>query len=639
MSDSTRQNRSDENGGLRETFPSGAHSPRSNRFTPQWRSVVPLWGICTGCSAKEPQSSVDVVRWKGRMVASNRGTSTGSGVGESGSPGRSGFGSPESPQARESVVNGSQQARISPETMPEPAQSRDQHPQPTSQAGRRRTPTRFEAPSIPGLSYLQHLGSGGYADVFLYQQAMPSRRVAVKVLRETNLSRQALTQFRTEANAMATLAHPNIVPVYSASITADGRPYLVMMHYPRASLGERVKKERFTVAESIQLAIKLASAIETAHRAGILHRDIKPANVLTDQYGNPGLGDFGIAAEVSAADEQDLGISVPWSPPELLYATEAPSVSSDVYSLAATLWHVLVGRSPFEVVGGDNSQFALMKRIRDKTVPETGRADVPKSLERLLTGAMSKNPILRPATALDFARSLQAIEQELRLPRTEVVIALDETGHTGSRVAPLEDATRAKAQRIDPTAGAVGSDAFDYQEQGGNTAGQAVHSFLLDDDTGTRTQIPGRVQETPTHEQGSGITRKHLVIGVAGAVTIVLIVVLVLYLVGKRVDPPALPDPTPSAIVPEIAADLPPGKLQFSDTRNGGEVTISWTYDNPLKDDTFFWKETETGEPRRLEHPSVTLNGAPEGQVCIWVRVVRFSGNNSQTQFTKGCTR
>ena len=96
-----------------------------------------------------------------------------------------------------------------------------------------------------------------------------------------------------------------------------------------------------------------------------------------------------------------------------------------MYSLAATVWHLLVGRSPFEQPGRDNSHYALMKRIRDLPVPDTGRPDVPASLERLLKAGMARDPGLRPASAMDFARSLQVIEQELRLPRTEIVVAED----------------------------------------------------------------------------------------------------------------------------------------------------------------------------------------------------------------------
>jgi len=288
------------------------------------------------------------------------------------------------------------------------------------------------APEIPGLVYRQPLGSGGYADVFLYEQQMPRMPVAVKVLKRDGLTPAIRRQFVEEANTMAQLAdHPYIVQVFRSEQLSDGGAYLVMKYYPPPNLATRAKRERLTVEEVLRTGIQLASAVETAHRAGIVHRDIKPANVLVSQYGAPGLTDFGIAGRAVGQDEhdEDVGVSVPWSPPEVLYGQSNGDARSDVYSLAATLWHLLVGRSPFEQPGGDNSAYALMPRIRATPVPQTGRADVPIGLERLLGHAMAKKPGARPQTAIEFARGLQAIEQEQRFARTPIVV-LDESGHT-----------------------------------------------------------------------------------------------------------------------------------------------------------------------------------------------------------------
>ena len=285
-------------------------------------------------------------------------------------------------------------------------------------------------PRITGLDYVQPLGAGGYADVFLYQQQMPRMRVAVKVLKTDGMTPSIIRQFNDEADTMAELSdHPFIVQVFSSGTTEDGRPYLVMKYYPPPNLAARARAERFPVQEVLRTGVQLASAVETAHRAGILHRDIKPANVLVSQYGTPGLTDFGIAGRGAAGEEpdDDVGVSVPWAPPEVLFGQSNGDVRGDVYSLGATLWQLLVGRSPFEVPGGDNGTSALMPRIRSNPPPATGRPDVPPSLERLLAQAMAKNPASRPPTAIDLARSLQSIEQEQRYPRTAVVVP-DEPG-------------------------------------------------------------------------------------------------------------------------------------------------------------------------------------------------------------------
>jgi serine/threonine protein kinase len=313
---------------------------------------------------------------------------------------------------------------------------------------------RTIGPVIDGLTFVEHLGFGGYSDVYLYEQRKPRMRVAVKVLTAERLSDSELAQFAGEAETMAELAdHPYIVQVFTTGTTDDGRPYLVMKYYPPPNLGKRAAGERFSVAEVLRTGIQISSAVETAHRAGILHRDIKPANILIGQYGDPGLADFGIAGKTADADiDDDLGVSIPWSPPEVLSGASNGSVASDVYSLAATLWNLLAGRSPQEVPGGDNSPRALMGRILRSAPPATGRADAPASLERLLQQAMSKHPAQRPPSALQFARSLQGVEQELRYARTAIVVGNDEVvpRDTGPVPEPGAPATPADSARFSP---------------------------------------------------------------------------------------------------------------------------------------------------------------------------------------------
>jgi serine/threonine protein kinase len=239
---------------------------------------------------------------------------------------------------------------------------------------------------------------------------------------------------------MASLAdHPFIVPVFRAGVTSDGQPFLVMRFYPEPNLAQRARHERISVAEALRIGIQIAGAIETAHRSGILHRDVKPANVLGGPYGNPGLTDFGLAAVIAGPDAPVEGVSVPWAPPEVLLDSAPPDVRGDVYSLAATVWHLLSGRSPFERPGLDNSATALRDRILIGEPTPTGRLDVPDSLDRLLRQAMATNPALRPSSALAFARALQRIEQEQRLVLTQIVVP------SGARLA---EATTASSTRV-----------------------------------------------------------------------------------------------------------------------------------------------------------------------------------------------
>ena len=277
----------------------------------------------------------------------------------------------------------------------------------------------LDPPELEGYEYLERLGSGGFSDVFLYERQFPRQKVAIKVLSTDAMGEDARERFTAEANTMASLStHPYIVTIYQAAISPEGHPYLVMQYYPRPNFNIRARTERFSVAEVLRAGIKVASAVETAHRSDVLHRDIKPANILTSDYGQPGLTDFGIAA---AADERQLeaeGMSIPWSPPEVVAGSGLTDERADIYSLAATLYTLLAGRSPFEVPGGSNRSIDLIDRIRRARPAPLERGDVPDSLWRLLLQGMNKDPDGRPATAAEFARSLQVIEVEERFDMT-----------------------------------------------------------------------------------------------------------------------------------------------------------------------------------------------------------------------------
>lgn len=287
----------------------------------------------------------------------------------------------------------------------------------------------MSAPLIPGFTFVEHLGSGGFADVFLYEQQWPRQRVAVKVVRpDVPLTDREKYLFTAEANAMARLAdHPYIVSVITAGVTAEGgRPFLVMRYCPPPDLGVRVRSNPMAPVDAVSTGIKLASAIETAHRSGILHRDIKPSNVLVTSYHEPALTDFGIAGHMADVEgDNDVRISYPWSPPELLDGRSNGSVASDVYSLGATIWHLLVGRSPFAIPSGDNSTRALSARILHAAPPATQRPDVPPALDRLLQQCLAKRPEHRPTSALELARALQRIESAAGWPRTAVAVEGD----------------------------------------------------------------------------------------------------------------------------------------------------------------------------------------------------------------------
>ncbi|WP_426998704.1 serine/threonine-protein kinase [Pseudarthrobacter sp. N5] len=306
-------------------------------------------------------------------------------------------------------------------------------------------------PPIPGFTYISLLGSGGFSDVYLYEQDRPRRKVAVKVLLSDLKTEGARRRFESEANLMAQLSsHPYIVTIFEAEVTEGGHSYLAMEYCSRPSLDVRYRRQRFSVDEVLAVGIQVASAVETAHRAGIAHRDIKPANILVTDYNRPALTDFGISGTLGSDADEDAGMSIPWSPPEQFRDGPVDGIMVDIWALAATLYTLLAGRSPFVMPGADNSQRELISRITAMPVPRLGRADVPESLELALSTAMAKSAASRYSSAHAFALALQRIQAELNLSVTPFEV-LEEPHHDGSHPDDGFEETRVRnIASIDP---------------------------------------------------------------------------------------------------------------------------------------------------------------------------------------------
>lgn len=298
-------------------------------------------------------------------------------------------------------------------------------------------------PKIPGFSVQSLLGRGGFADVYLYRQKRPERKVAVKVLRELG-SREGRQVFTTEADALAaTCAHPAILSLYQTGKLPDGRPYLVLQYCPVTNLSQRVRRSPLPLKEALDITIRLAGALETIHRAGLAHRDMKPANVLISEFSTPVLSDFGLALPLGKplAHRDVLGLSVPWAPPEQHDENSLAGAASDIYSLAATMHSLLTGRSPFEIPGGDNSVSALTERILH-TAPRLDAPQLIPPLREILAWALQPDPADRPANAAQFGQVLQEVQVQLNQPVTSMDIA--SANPTLAQVSTDPDATRLK---------------------------------------------------------------------------------------------------------------------------------------------------------------------------------------------------
>ncbi|PWH05035.1 serine/threonine protein kinase [Brachybacterium endophyticum] len=314
-------------------------------------------------------------------------------------------------------------------------------------------------PSLEGYEFEKLLGSGGFADVFLYRQQRPQRRVAIKVLSASVLDESVRRQFDAEANVMATMStHPSIVTIHQADVTPEHTACIVMEYCPRPNYGARFRRERISVAEALRVGVQIAGAVETAHRAGILHRDIKPANILVTEYNRPALTDFGISVAAGGSFEPDdsQGLSIPWSAPEAFADPPRAEVRSDVFALAATVYSLIAGRTPFERPAGSNSASDLIARISSEPLAPLSRPDVPEALNRALSVAMAKAPEGRYESALAFGRALQQVEMAMSLPITQMDV-LDEHGpahpaeHTGENDIEAHTNIR-RVSTVDPDA-------------------------------------------------------------------------------------------------------------------------------------------------------------------------------------------
>jgi serine/threonine-protein kinase len=267
-----------------------------------------------------------------------------------------------------------------------------------------------ETPAFPGLSAVEPLESGGMGSVYRAWQDELARPVAVKTLRaDLRVTAQLRELFQREAHILARLDHPGIVPVHDAGETECG-PYYVMRLVEGVSVDRALAGK--PAAEVAEVFRRIAEALATAHRAGVLHRDLKPANVLVEPPGRAVLVDFGLSTRMLPGEVQGAGEELVGTPdylaPELL-AGQSYSPASDIYALGATLYTTLTGQVPFPA-----SELSLkLRAIRedDPPLPRTLRADVPKPLQAICLKAMERAPADRYASADELARDLGRFEK------------------------------------------------------------------------------------------------------------------------------------------------------------------------------------------------------------------------------------
>ncbi len=267
---------------------------------------------------------------------------------------------------------------------------------------------------------LRKLGTGGMANVYLAEDEVLGRRVAIKILNDRHAGDdQFVERFRREAKNAASLSHPNIVSIYDRG-EAEGTYYIAMEYLDGRSLKELiVSRGPAPVNLAIDYARQILAAIRFAHRHGIVHRDIKPHNVLVDAEGRLKVTDFGIArAGASQMTEAGsiIGTAQYLSPEQ---AKGAPvDQTSDLYSVGVVLYELLTGVVPFS---GDTPVEIAMKHLSTVPPPPSAkRKDVPRDLDLVVMRALAKDPSERYQSAEEMDADLRRISRGMAIsPVTE----------------------------------------------------------------------------------------------------------------------------------------------------------------------------------------------------------------------------
>ncbi|PYL68415.1 MAG: hypothetical protein DMF20_00810, partial [Verrucomicrobia bacterium] len=258
---------------------------------------------------------------------------------------------------------------------------------------------------------LEQIGCGGMGVIYRARQRHSRRIVAVKrVLSYRADSHGALQRFRREAQAVASLDHPNILPIYEVSESEDGLPFFSMKFAENGSLQETAASLRDQPRKCVQLMAKVARAVEYAHSRGVLHRDIKPGNILLNDRGEPLVSDFGLAKLLDGNNDLTRSLTTfgtaGFIAPE---QTNGPAANvtpaADVYSLGAVLFNVLAGRPPFL---GSNP-VSVIRQASETQAPRL-RSLAPsldRDLETICARCLERDPKARYHSAGDLAADLE----------------------------------------------------------------------------------------------------------------------------------------------------------------------------------------------------------------------------------------
>src|SRR5258706_9004245 len=257
------------------------------------------------------------------------------------------------------------------------------------------------------------LGQGGMATVFRAYHPNLDRYVAIKVLHPSFKEDSSfLVRFQREAQIVAKLEHPNIVPTYDFN-DHNGEPYLVMKFIEGETLKGHLEKQPLSLDETLKIMTAVAQALTYANDQGVLHRDIKPSNVLLERGVTPFLADFGLARMATAGEStlsQDMMLGTPqYISPEKAQGVQDLDGTTDIYSLGVVLYELVVGRVPFNA----DTPYAIVHDHIYSPLPMPTKVNpsVPPAVERVLLKSLAKNRDDRYKSAVEM---VQAFRQAVR---------------------------------------------------------------------------------------------------------------------------------------------------------------------------------------------------------------------------------
>ena len=278
--------------------------------------------------------------------------------------------------------------------------------------------TSAGADSPPRFTGLELLDRTGATSSYTARETGTGRSVVLKVL-DDNAPEFARDALDREARYLALLGtHPHIVTLYQRTELPDGRSALVLEACP-GSVADAVRDQRITVPGAVSIAIKIAGALETTHRAGLVHCAVRPQNLLLTEFDEPVLADF--SATIGRDEPSFVGVheATAHTAPELLLG-EQPTAATDVYGLSSSLYEMVSGRAAFRAYDGE-SPASLSLRILAGGIRPIMAPDVPLDLSDLLVWGMDPDPGERPPGATWLAEELSRLEHKNGWMRTKLV--------------------------------------------------------------------------------------------------------------------------------------------------------------------------------------------------------------------------